>query len=112
MKNNRLVAINQTLPRLGSRVRIPSPAPKSCRHIQPLRLTADAKAGRVHVFAPCARNETARRFGKAPATFRASAAHPGDGGGEKFHFQAAVAVISNPNFDTFLPARLLIGTFV
>jgi hypothetical protein len=34
---------------------------------------------------PGARNETARRLGKAPATFRASAAHPCDGGGGKFN---------------------------
>jgi hypothetical protein len=106
-----LEVANTTLPRLGSRVRIPSPAPKDCRHIQALRLAADAKAGRVDVFDPCARNETARRFGEGPTRFRARAAHPGVGGGEKFHFQAAVAVISNPDFDTFLPARLLAGTF-
>ena len=48
------------------------------RHMQPLRLAADAKAGLVHVLDRRARHEIAHRFDKTPQTFGASPAHSGD----------------------------------
>ena len=48
------------------------------RHMQPLRLAADAKAGFVHVFDGRSRHEIAHRFSKALKTFGASPAHSGD----------------------------------
>ena len=55
------------------------------RHMQPLRLAADAEAGLIHVFYGRARHEIAHRFSKAPKTFGASVAHSGDRRGGELH---------------------------
>ena len=55
------------------------------RHMQPLRLAADAKPRLVHVFHRRARHEIAHRFGKAPQTLGASPAHSRDRRGGQFH---------------------------
>ena len=55
------------------------------RHVQPLRLAADAKPRLVHVFHRRARHEIAHRFGKAPQTLGASPAHSRDRRGGQFH---------------------------